>query len=220
MNKIVLFDLDGTLLDTLGDLTEAVNYALRCTNMPPRTPAEVRSFVGNGARKLIERSLGEGATEELIDICIKDFSEFYKSNYAVKTEAYDGMLECVDKLLARGIRCGVVTNKLHDISVDLCAKFFPGRFEEVVGDLPDMPRKPDPARVLKMIQKLGGGSALYVGDSWVDVQTAKNAKIPCVLLSWGFNSRTRLLEEGAEYIVDNADGLFNKIIELQNNKIC
>ena len=89
-----------------------------------------------------------------------------------------------------------------------------------MGDLPDMPRKPDPARVLKMIQKLGGGSALYVGDSWVDVQTAKNAKIPCVLLSWGFNSRTRLLEEGAEYIVDNADGLFNKIIELQNNKIC
>ena len=218
MNKIVIFDLDGTLLDTLGDLCDAVNFALDKVNRPRRTLDEVKGFVGNGTRKLIERSLGEFENEELVDECVRNFTEFYKHNYSVKTVAYDGICDCVDRLLAQGVRCGVVTNKLHDISVDLCARFFPGRFAEVVGDTPDLPRKPDPTKVFDVIKRLGGGKAVFVGDSWVDVKTAKNAGIDGVMLSWGFNSRETLAREGADCIVDNAQHLFDKVIEKLNDK--
>lgn len=213
MNKIVLFDLDGTLLDTLGDLCDAANFAMDKANRARRSLDEVKSFVGNGTRKLIERCIGDDTDQGLVDDCVKNFTEFYKHNYSVKTKPYDGICDCVDKLLARGIRCGVVTNKLHDISVDLCNKFFSGRFEDVVGDTPDMPRKPDPTKVLNMIEKLGGGKVVYVGDSWVDVRTAKNAGIYGVMLSWGFNTRERLVAEQVDCIVDNAQELFDKIIE-------
>lgn len=219
MNKLVIFDLDGTLLDTLGDLTDSVNFAITSCEHAARTVDEVRTFIGNGTKKMIERALGGDAGKQLIAACIAKFAAHYKDHYNVKTRAYDGVRHCIAMLHENGVSVGVVTNKLHDISVSLCREHFGDVFDRVIGDLPGLERKPDPSKVLKMMSELDCGSAIMVGDSDVDVMTAKNAGIPCVAVSWGFNSRERLIAAHPEYIVDSVEELERKLFELLNIKI-
>lgn len=215
MNNLVIFDLDGTLLDTLGDLTDSVNFAIASVGHDPRTLDEMRTFIGNGTRRMIERALGEDAlNKETVDDCVSEFAAHYNDHYNVKTEAYKGIELCISELVKNGIRIGVVTNKLHDISVKLCFEHFGDVFDGVIGDLPGLERKPDPSKVLKMMSELDCGSAIMVGDSDVDVMTAKNAGIPCVAVSWGFNSREKLIAAHPEYIVDSAEELERKLLEI------
>jgi len=208
MKRLVIFDLDGTLLDTLGDLKNAVNHAMRSVGHEERTADEVRSFIGNGTKKLLERALGNSNDEALLSRCLEIYTGFYTKNYAVETKPYEGISWCVDKLLDNGVICAVVTNKLHDISVDLCAKYFPDRFSLVVGDKTGIKRKPDPSAVLDVMRTLDCDRVAYVGDSCVDVLTAKNASIPCVAMTWGYNSKEQLEDAGAEIYADNASELF------------
>ena len=202
MKKLVIFDLDGTLLDTLCDLRDAVNHTMRYVGRPERTIADVRRFIGNGIRKLIERSLGDNFDDALVDECFKVFFDYYKVHYNVNTVKYDGVDRCIDLLLKNGVGVGVVTNKLNSMAVDLCREHFGDVFVGVVGDVDGMPRKPDPAKVLKMMSDCGCEQCVLVGDSSVDVKTAKNAGIPCVAVSWGFEDRDKLVLLEPEYIAD------------------
>ena len=163
---------------------------------------------------MIERALGDGADEQTVAACIAKFADYYKDHYNVKTRAYGGVHRCIDMLRKNGVRVGVVTNKLHDISVALCREHFGEVFDSVIGDLPGLARKPDPSKVKSMMAEFCCEQAIMVGDSDVDIKTAKNAGIPCVALSWGFNSRERLIAAAPEYIADTSDQLENILKEL------
>jgi phosphoglycolate phosphatase len=219
MKRLVIFDLDGTLLDTLGDIRSAVNYSLGKMGKQERTLEEIRSFIGNGTKTLLESALGEPHSAEDIRECFAHYSEYYSEHYADHTLPYEGIRECVDRLIGDGIACAVVTNKLHEVSSELCRRFFEGCFVEVIGDLPNTPRKPDPGKVLDIISKTGADKAIYVGDSYVDVLTAKNAGITGVMLTWGFDSRDHLVEVGAKYLVNDASELYKVIDRLFENNV-
>lgn len=207
MKKLVIFDLDGTLLDTLGDLCGAVNYTMAYAGRPARSIGEVRSFIGNGVRRLIELSLGDPADDELVGRCFDVFIAYYGQHYNDKTVKYEGIDRCLSRLIESGVGVGVVTNKLHKMAVDLCREHFGDCFFGVIGDVAGLARKPDPTKVLKMMKDSGCEECLLVGDSSVDVKTAKNAGIPCIAVSWGFESRERLVSLEPEYIADNSDEL-------------
>lgn len=208
MNKLVIFDLDGTLLDTLGDLCDAVNYAIGTVGRPPRTRDEIRTYIGNGTRKMIERALygfedfqdREHVDDALIEKCIAEYTEYYGAHYNVKTYAYEGILHCLELLIKNGICAGVVTNKLDRMSQKLCREHFGDVFFGIVGDVPGKKRKPDPSKVLKMMADAQADKCVIVGDSTVDVQTAKNAGLPCIAVTWGFNPEAMLVNACPEYI--------------------
>ncbi|MCR5331929.1 MAG: HAD-IA family hydrolase [Lachnospiraceae bacterium] len=218
--KLVIFDLDGTLLDTLPDLAGAVNYALKNNDRPERTIEEVRRFISNGVRKLIERSLfvTEASKDTndytvtdrgLFDTVFADFVAYYLEHVADNTVPYEGMRKLVMKLKNNGIKTAVVTNKREDAARSLMDRFFPGCFDLVLGDVKDRARKPAPDSVLYCMECLGADSreTIYVGDSDVDLETADNARIESILVTWGYRSRSRLIEAGATKIVDRTDEL-------------
>lgn len=207
MKKLVIFDLDGTLLDTLGDLCNAVNYTMAYAGRPARTIEEVRSFIGNGIKRLIELSLGGEFDDELVARCFDTFYVYYRQHYNELTVKYEGMDVILQRLIDKGISVGVVTNKLNEMANDLCQEHFGDCFVSVMGDVPDVPRKPDPTKVLKMMKDSDCDECILVGDSSVDINTAKNAGISCVAVSWGFQSRERLVSLEPDYIADNKDEL-------------
>ncbi len=188
----VVFDLDGTLLNTAEDLRGAVNHTMSAFGCPPRTVEEVRLFAGNGIRKLVERSLPEAKrTADTVERAYRTFCDYYALHTAEKTVPYPGVPALLSLLSGGGLRLAVVSNKAEFAVRSLCEKFFPGVFSAVVGAREGSPKKPDPSGVLAALEKLGvepcGG--LYVGDSDVDGETAKNAGMDCVLVSWGFRER-------------------------------
>lgn len=194
MKTAVLFDLDGTLLDTLEDLTDSVNYSLAQFGYPPRTPQEIRSFLGNGARQLIALSVPEGADAEAVFHFYKDW---YPAHSRIKTKPYAGIPEALQKL-AENYPVAVVSNK-PDVSTKLlCAEYFPGVYAR--GESPACPRKPAPDMLLQTVQHLGAENCIYVGDSEVDLITAQNAGCPCVSVTWGFRDEDVLLAHGANYL--------------------
>ena len=197
----VLFDLDGTLLDTLGDLRLGVNVALENHGYPQRTLEEIRTFVGNGARELMRLALPEGVAEEELETILAEYLEWYRVNFCVKAAPYAGMKAMVAALLERGVKVGIVSNKPDATTKKLGEMFFPGL--PAFGQRDDIPKKPAPEMVWKALETLGADaeSAVYVGDSEVDVQTARNAGLPLVAVSWGFRTVEQLTEAGAETIV-------------------
>ena len=219
MERLVIFDLDGTLLDTLGDLCDATNFALAGVGKPLISIDDVRRFIGNGTKKLIERALGEGFDEQTVADCTVSFTQYYGEHYNDKTYAYDGIKSCVDCLIDNGVAVGVVTNKLDAMSKKLCAEHFGDVFLGVVGDVAGLARKPDPQKVLKMIADAEADECIIVGDSTVDVQTAKNARVPCIAVSWGFNTRRALEESCPDIIVDTAEELMPAVEKLLNVKL-
>ena len=207
MYKAVIFDLDGTLLDTLKDLANSVNYALREFGYPERTIDEVRRFIGNGVIKLMVSATPDGIDEEAFEKCFNTFRSHYLEHMYDNTKPYEGIMEMLSILKEKGVKTAVVSNKLHSGVVGLCEDFFGGQLTSAYGVNTEDERKPQPKNVFKALYDLGVGAeeTVYVGDSGVDVQTAKNAGLKCIGVTWGFRSEEELLEAGAEYIAHSAE---------------
>ena len=207
MYKAVIFDLDGTLLDTLKDLANSVNYALREFGYPERTTDEVRRFIGNGVIKLMKRAAPDGIDEEAFEKCFNTFRSHYLEHMYDNTKPYEGIMEMLSILKEKGVKTAVVSNKLHSGVVGLCEDFFGGQLTSAYGVNTEDERKPQPKNVFKALSDLGVGAeeTVYVGDSEVDVQTAKNAGLECIGVTWGFRSEEELREAGAEYIAETPE---------------
>lgn len=200
----VVFDLDGTLLNTLDDLTGSVNFALKENGLPPRTIDEVRRFIGNGVRVLIKRSVPAGTTDEKYEATFKTFEAHYKKNSRNLTAPYEGVIKMLNDLKEMGYKLAIVSNKIDFAVKDLRDEFFRDIIEVAIGDSPDTNNKPEPDMVFKALKMLGESvdNAVYVGDTDVDMETAKNSGMDCITVSWGYRSRDELLGYGAKMIAD------------------
>ena len=203
----ILFDLDGTLLDTLEDLADSVNYALAQHGYPLRTLEEIRCFVGNGARQLMRLALPEGTAAEELEAILKEYLDWYAVNFCVKAAPYAGVKAVVEELAQKGVKVAIVSNKPDATTKKLGEMFFPGL--PAFGQRDDTPKKPAPEMVWKAMETLGvtAEEAVYVGDSEVDVATARNAGLPLVAVSWGFRTVAELTAAGAVTIVHTAEEL-------------
>ena len=208
MKAGILLDLDGTLLDTLEDLADAVNYTMDHHGYPRRTLEEVRQFVGNGAMRLIALSVPEGADAEE---AFRTFKRYYDANCQVKTRPYPGIPEALAEL-AGEYPLAIVSNKPDSAVKSLCADYFPGIY--ALGERSDCPRKPAPDMVRKAMEALGVGKCIYVGDSEVDVLTANNAGVPCLSVLWGFRDRNAMEEVGGKYFCSKTSELTKILREM------
>lgn len=199
-----LFDMDGTLLDTLDDLTAAVNHTLAQYGYPQRTREEVRQGLGSGAVRLMAAMLPQGEDTPEFAAIMRDYKAWYQAHTCVETRPYPGIPELLDALHRQGCKAAIVSNKPHGAVCELAARFFPGI--PTFGESPETPRKPAPDMVRHALTALNAdpSAAVYVGDSEVDVQTARNAGLPMIGVAWGFRGRAALAAAGAETIVDTA----------------
>ena len=208
MKTGILFDLDGTLLATLEDLHDSTNHVLRELGYPERTLDEVRRFVGNGARRLIDQAVPEGVDgQEAFDA----FQSWYPNHCQIKTRAYEGIPEALD-ILKEKYPIAIVSNKPDKAVKVLCADYFPGIYAR--GESTDCPRKPAPDMVFKAMAEIGVESCIYVGDSEVDVITAQNAGVPCLSVLWGFRDKADMEEVGGTHFCDKTEDLVAKLEEL------
>ena len=209
--KAILFDMDGTLLDTLADMVSAVNHILSVHGWPLRTTEEVRTFVGNGARRLMERALPPTVTGEDFEAVLAEYRDWYQAHNCVDTAPYAGIPAVLAALAEAGIKTAVVSNKPDATTKALAEKFFPGM--PALGQRDGVDPKPSPALVAQALSDLGvrPENAVYVGDSEVDVATARNAGLPLIAVSWGFRGREKLEIAGAEHIADTAPQLLEML---------
>ena len=205
MMKAIIFDLDGTLLDTLEDLKNAVNAALEHCGMPLRSLDEVRSFVGNGLRNLMIRAVPDGEENPKFEEALSFLKDYYAVHCKDNTGPYPGIMEMLDELKERGITMAIVSNKIDSAVKELDKEYFNGYMSAAIGEMEGVARKPAPDTVLKALEEcdLKPEDAIYVGDSDVDIATAKNTGIPCISVSWGFRDTAFLKEHGATQIIDN-----------------
>ena len=215
MKTGILFDLDGTLLDTLEDLLDATNYALKTCGYPPRSRPELRRFVGNGAYNQMRLSAPEGASEEEIQHLLDVYKPYYTDHCQIKTGPYAGVGEAL-AYLAQRYPVAIVSNKPDAAVKTLCADYFPGVY--ALGEAADCPRKPAGDMVHKAMAAIGVETCLYVGDSEVDVLTAKNAGVPCLGVLWGFRDREEMEAVGGEHFCADTGLLVEKIEELIHGK--
>ena len=212
----VIFDLDGTLLDTLQDLAAAVNYALHQQGYPPRTVQEVCRFVGNGVEKLMRRAVPAGLPEERIMAALAVFKDYYALHNNDATAPYPGIPELIDALQEKGLKLAVVSNKNDPNLKALCQYYFPS-IPLAVGEREGIRRKPEPDTVLHVMKEFGSAKChtLYVGDSDVDVQTARNAGVDCAAVLWGFRSEEHLKNAGARHLFRSPKELCDWILSHQ-----
>jgi phosphoglycolate phosphatase len=205
MYNTYIFDLDGTLLDTLTDLAASCNYALRTHGMPEHSIDDVRRFVGNGVRKLMERAIPEGEANPDFEATFATFREHYMHHSLDTTKPYPEIMETLAELKACGCRLAVVSNKMMAATVELCKHFFPDTIEVAIGEneAEGICKKPAPDTVYAALRKLGVSKddAVYVGDSDVDIQTAANSGLPCISVLWGFRDRDFLIQHGAKTFI-------------------
>lgn len=213
--KLIIFDLDGTVLDTLDDLCDSVNYALRLHSMPERTLDEVRRFVGNGIGKLIERSVPSGCSERETSSVLKDFTEYYRVHCNDKTHPYDGIEKLLENLAFSGIPCAVLSNKSDSAVKVLCDIHFKDKFSHVQGEIAGLGKKPCPDGFLVIFDRFGvkKENVLYIGDSEVDVESAENVGIDMIAVDWGFRSAETLKATGAKRIAHSVSELEKMIME-------
>ena len=211
--KTVIFDLDGTLLDTLQDLCDSVNYIMSNIGHKNREAREIRSFLGNGAANLLKKSLSSEMEEDKFMKVLDEYKAYYQINMHNKTMPYPGILELLKELKDRGYNLAIVSNKQDEAVKVLAEKYFKGLIDTAAGESTAIKRKPAPDTIYKAIEVLGSKreEAIYVGDSEVDAEAAKNAGIPCVLVTWGFRDREDLEKEKPDYIIDRADELLGII---------
>lgn len=202
--EAVIFDLDGTLLNTLYDLTDSVNWALEKYGLPSRSMEEVRSFVGNGLRNLMLQAVPEGENNPVFESLFEFFREYYKTHCNIKTVPYEGIIELMKELKGRDIKMAIVSNKIDASVKELNSIHFSEYVEVAIGEREGIGRKPEPDSVLEALRLLGVDAehAVYVGDSDVDIQTAKNADVRCISVSWGFRDEAFLMESGAGIMID------------------
>lgn len=215
MKKTVIFDLDGTLLNTLDDLADSTNYALSKFGYPTRTIEEVRQFVGNGVAKLIERAIPEGKNNPNFEKCLSIFKENYAQNMYNKTAPYNGIIEMLSNLKSKGIKIAVVSNKFDLAVKELCKKYFEGFIDFAAGEneAQGIKKKPAPDTVISVLNEFNFASedAVYVGDSDVDIMTAKNSQMPCISVTWGFRDEKFLLENGATILINAPSEIYNHL---------
>lgn len=218
MINTVIFDLDGTLLNTLEDLADSVNHILSIHGFPERTIDEIRSFIGNGILMLMRRSVPKGTSEETANSCAAEMREYYNAHARIKTHPYDGIPELLSELKNRNIKTAVVTNKSETAAKILCNEIFGDVFSAVIGDNGTDRLKPAPDNVFRAIRLLDAKkeSILYVGDSDVDMVTAENAGIVSVGVLWGFRDKDSLLENGAKHLISQPFELLD-ILKKANN---
>ena len=213
--KIVIFDLDGTLLDTLRDLAISTNYALEFFGYQKRTTEEIRQFVGNGIEKLIERASPADISVDERKRILDCFKSHYATHCENHTAPYDGIIELLDQLIEKNLPIAVVSNKIDSAVQSLCQKYFGNRFIFTVGEREGIRRKPHPDSVLEVLNKanISPSDAVYVGDSEVDIITAQNAGTDMICVTWGFRDKDFLLDSGAELFADSAVQLEKLLFE-------
>ena len=201
--KTYIFDLDGTLLDTLHDLWVSCNYALRENGMPERSLDEVRRFVGNGVKKLMERAIPQGLDNPKFDVTYETFRKHYLVHSLDTTKPYPGIPELLANLKLHDKHMAVVSNKFYAATQELCRHFFGDYIDVAIGERENIRKKPAPDTVNEAIRQLGVGreNAVYIGDSDVDVMTARNSNMPCISVLWGFRDRDFLIQHGATTFV-------------------
>lgn len=217
MIDTIVFDLDGTLLNTLEDLKDSVNFALERQGFPLRNLSEIRSFVGNGIRLLMERAVPNNIDSEAFEICFKDFCDYYKIHMEDKTAPYDGINNMLTNIKKAGFKTAIVTNKADFAAQDLCKRMFGDNIDFVVGSSDDRPNKPAPDGVFYALEKIDSKieNTVFVGDADTDILTAKNAGLVSIGVLWGFRDREVIEEAGAEYIVENANDLEKLLISMK-----
>lgn len=215
MMKTIIFDLDGTLLDTLEDLYLSVNAALNVFGFPPKTREDVRQSVGNGVRNLMRRSVPEGEDNPQFEDCFLEFQQHYAAHLNDHTGPYEGMPELLKRLSERGFSMAIVSNKSDHAVKELNRNVFGGLIPVAIGESEGVRRKPEPDTVYAAIRELGvrKEDCIYVGDSEVDLKTAENCGIPCISVSWGFRDREVLEDLGAKRIVDSAEELLELLLK-------
>lgn len=220
MIKAVLFDLDGTLVNSLADLADSTNFALKGLGFPPHETEEYKYLVGDGIPKLIERALPEGEkTEENCNKCLELFMARYREHYFDKTAAYDGIKELLRALKKQGLKIAVISNKAQEMAQKVVDKVFGDIFDAVAGKREGYKTKPDPALTLEVIKELGvtPDTCVLIGDSGMDMAAAVNAKITGIGVLWGFRTETELRQNGADYIADTPAQISDIIKEIQND---
>ncbi len=216
MPPAAIFDLDGTLLDTLLDLKNSVNQALAENGFPERTTEEVRQFVGNGIARLVHRALGAEQPPEVFEKVLADTKRIYNARCREHTAPYPGITAMLEQLRKDGIRVAVVSNKPDPQVKKLCEEFFGEAVQSSVGQRQGIPLKPSPESLLAAVQTLGTctENAVYIGDSDVDVLTAKRGNMPCISVLWGFRDRNVMEAAGGQYFAEDAEGLYKLILKL------
>ena len=216
----VLFDLDGTLLNSLEDLSDSVNAALREAGYPQRSMQEIKKFVGNGAWLLVARALPDNTENRVIEHCIELFRKYYKQKMNHKTKPYDGIIDLLKELQIRNIKMGIVSNK-YDLAVKfLCKEFFSPYIQVAIGENEKIRKKPSPDGVWAAMQELNSKKekTIYVGDSDIDIQTAKNAGVFSVGITWGFQTKETLLKENPWKIVDSPAEILRACLNFTEKK--
>ena len=219
MKKLAIFDLDGTLLNTIGDLADAVDYVMRSRNLPEHTNAEYRQMVGGGIKRLVERALPKhlAENEQYVEDCVAQFRRYYVDNIDRHTIPYDGITELLRKLQANGAMLAVASNKFQHGTERLVAKFFGDiEFIAIEGNREGAPLKPDPAIIDNILRKAGVArhDAVMIGDSGIDIRTATNAGIESIGVSWGFRFAEELYDAGATTVVTTAEELEHAIYNI------
>ncbi len=216
MIKSIVFDLDGTLLDTLDDLYASVNHALTTFGMPTRSKDEVRMFLGNGIHRLVKLSVPKGCPAATTEQVLAELRAYYLKHSLDSTQPYAGIEAMLNDCRKRGYTTAIVSNKLNPAVQDLHRQFFPDNINVAIGETKELKRKPAPDMVLKALELLHSNTdeAVYVGDSEVDLVTACNASLPCIAVAWGFRGREFLEQKGAETIIDSPSDL---IMHLNKN---
>ena len=213
--KLAVFDMDGTILNTLEDLAASTNYALKANGLPERTIDEVRRFVGNGIRLLIERAVPTDTDKKLTDKVFDTFKEYYKTHCAVKTRPYDGIKDVLLELRKAGCLTAVVSNKADFAVQDLCKDYFDNLFDFAIGEREGIKKKPAPDSVFEVLSKLNveKDNAVYIGDSDVDFATSVNAGMDVIMVGWGFRDEEFLREKGAKRIIKQPSEILDIILE-------
>lgn len=216
IRKVIIWDLDGTLMDTLQDLCLATNHALRAFGMPERSLDEVRRFVGNGVRRLIQLAVPDGEGNPQFEAVFHEFKAYYVDHCQDNTDLYPGIAETLQALKEGGFRMAVVSNKLQPGVDELHKEYFSQYIDVAIGERQGINRKPAPDMVLQALREMGASKAeaVYIGDSDVDIMTARNSELPCISVLWGFRDRDFLIEHGATTFAQQP----GDIIELLNDQ--
>jgi len=209
----ILYDMDGTVLDTLGDLCDSVNHATSQFGFPSVTEKQMAGFLGNGAKRLLTLSCPDGTDEETIEKILAVYLPWYNTHCRIKTAPYEGIVGMMEKLREMGVKQAVISNKPDSAVKPLAEEFFPGLLELAVGESKEVRRKPSPDSVFAAAKQMNVPveRCVYIGDTEVDIETAKNAGMDCIAVTWGFRSPEQLVKSGAGVMVNNADELFEAL---------
>lgn len=219
MNKAIIFDLDGTILNTLEDLGDSLNYSLSMHNYPTRTLEEVRQFVGNGIYKLVARGVGEEQPKSITDAVYETFVSYYPTHCSMKTKPYEGIHNLLLQLSKEGYILGVLSNKANNAVSILCDKYFPSIFTFTQGAVEGIAKKPAPdaLNMLEAKYMLAPSNIIYIGDSEVDIETARNARVKSIIVDWGFRTRDELVKNSLETSIKSLASCCSESDELMNN---